>query len=101
MKAEELKTKIVDILTNINPTFFDGVTVKDIKKLLAEHFQISASEKMIIKVMLELTKVEKDDEREGFLCGDGSYLIFADDHDWVDSKMRGLHKYRWFNLGGI
>ena len=101
MKSEDLKAKIVDILTNDNPHFFDGVTVKNIKQLLAEHYQIYASERMIIKVMLELTKFEEDDEREGFLCGDGTYLIFSDDHGWGDSKMRGLHKYAWFNLGGL
>ncbi|NJL64760.1 MAG: hypothetical protein HC903_26800 [Methylacidiphilales bacterium] len=100
MKAEELKTKIVNILTNENPRFFDGVSVKEIKDLLFKNYNISASERIIIKVMLELTKFENEEEY-GFLCGDGTYLIFADDHGYEESKMRGVHKYRWYNLGGI
>ncbi|MEA5595763.1 hypothetical protein [Rivularia sp. UHCC 0363] len=97
MKAEELKNKIVDILKNVNPRFFDGVRVKDIKKLLLEHYDISVSERTIIKVMLELTKCE-DEEKDGFICGDGSTLIFADDHECENFKMRGLHRYGWYNL---
>lgn len=96
MKAEELKNLIINILAE-KPRFFDGVSVKDIKNLLGEHYHISISEKLIIKVMLELTKCENEEE-EGFVCGDGSTLIFADDHGYEESKMRGLHRYGWYNL---
>jgi FKBP-type peptidyl-prolyl cis-trans isomerase (trigger factor) len=98
MKAEELKNKIIDIL-NEKPRLFDHVRVKDIQNLLLEHYDISVSERTIIKAMKSLLgEAEKETGDEGYLCSDGSSLLFADDHEWGDSKMRGLHKYGWYNM---
>lgn len=56
MKAEQLKTLIINIL-NEKPRFFDGVCAKNIKNLLLEHYEISVSERTIIKVMMEIIDV--------------------------------------------
>lgn len=34
----------------------------------------------------------------GYVCGDDSTLTWADEHSNANSKMRGLHKYWWFNI---
>lgn len=35
---------------------------------------------------------------DGYECGDGSTLTWADEHTVAGSKMTGLHKYWWFNI---
>lgn len=55
MKAEELKNLIISIIQE-KPRFFDHVCTKDIKALLLEHYNISVSEKMIIKVMMQVVE---------------------------------------------
>ncbi len=93
MKPEELKNLIISILDE-KPRFFDGVRVKDIQNLLLEHYDTSVTERTIIKAMKSLIdEGVKQTGSEGYLCKDGSSLLFADDHEWADSKMRGLHKY--------
>jgi hypothetical protein len=96
MKTQELEKLIVSILAE-KPRLFDYVRVKDIKRLLTEHCQVTASEKMIVGVMLKLTNCQNP-ETEGFVCGDGSTLIFVDDHGCEGSKLRGIHHYGWYNL---
>jgi hypothetical protein len=97
MKAEELKNQIISILDE-KPRLFDHVRVKDIQNLLKD-YDISASERIIIKVMKQIIEEgQKESGSEGYLCSDGSTLLFADEHDCADSKMRGLHKYAWYNI---
>jgi len=59
VKAEELKTLVINILQE-KPRFFDHVCTKDIKALLLEHYNISVSEKMIIKKLEEIRDILKD-----------------------------------------
>ncbi|BAY14223.1 hypothetical protein [Calothrix sp. NIES-2098] len=98
MKAEELKELIINILQE-KPRFFDHVNTKDVKALLLEHYNISVSEKMVIKVMMEIVKegINKFGG-DGYECGDGSTLTWSDEHEVAGSKMTGLHKYWWFNI---
>lgn len=98
MKSEQLKNLIISILQE-KPRFFDHVCTKDIKALLLEHYNISVSEKMIIKVMMQV--VEEGVSKfggDGYECGDGSTLTWADEHAVAGSKMTGIHKYWWFNI---
>jgi hypothetical protein len=98
MKSEKLKKLIINIL-NEKPRFFDGVCAKDIKNLLLEHYEISVSERAIIKVMMEI--IDEGQSKfggSGYVCGDDSTLTWADEHSNANSKLRGLHKYWWFNI---
>ncbi|MBD2303054.1 hypothetical protein [Nostoc sp. FACHB-190] len=98
MKSEELKTFIINILAE-KPRFFDGVCAQDIKKLLLDNYNISVSEKTIIKAMMEI--IEEGINKfggDGYVCGDNSTLTWSDEHGNANSKMRGLHKYWWFNI---
>lgn len=97
IKRYELQGIIVNLLKNEDPRAFDGVKVKDIKSMMLEKFDVTASDKMIIDIMKELTDFE-DVERDGFVCGDDSVLVLADDHGYEESKLRGIHRYSWFNL---
>jgi hypothetical protein len=94
VKAPDLKELIVKILQD-KPRLFDGVCVKDIKNLLLEHHKINVSERMIIKVMMELTRYAEGDGHE---CGDGSILTWGDEHMVSGSKLHGIHKYWWANM---
>jgi hypothetical protein len=54
---------------------------------------------VIVKVMMEI--IEEGENKlggDGFICGDGSTLTWSDEHGNADSKMKGLHKYWWFNI---
>jgi hypothetical protein len=94
MKATDLKELIVKILQE-KPRLFDGVCVKDIKSLLLEHYKVSVSDRIIIKVMMELTRYAEGDGHE---CGDGSVLVWGDEHMVCGSKLHGIHKYWWANM---
>jgi hypothetical protein len=50
---------------------------------------------MIIKVMMELTRYAEGDDLE---CGDGSVLVWGDEHMVCGSKLHGIHKYWWANM---
>ncbi|KYC41176.1 hypothetical protein WA1_03565 [Scytonema hofmannii PCC 7110] len=75
------------------------VCAQDIKKLLLDHYDISVSERTIVKVMMEI--IEEGQNKfgsDGYVCGDDSTLTWSDEHGNVDSKLKGIHKYWWFNM---
>jgi hypothetical protein len=93
MKAEEVKNLIICILQE-KPRFFDHVNTKEVKALLLEHYNISVSERMVIKVMMQVVEEGKTKFGDyGYVCGDGSTLTWADEHEVAGSKMTGVHKY--------
>ncbi|MCC5640865.1 hypothetical protein LC593_34575 [Nostoc sp. CHAB 5844] len=98
MKAEKLKNLIINILSE-KPRFFDGVCAQDIKSLLSDNYSISVSERIIVKVFMEIVNEGQNKfGGSGYVCGDGSTLTWSDEHGNANSKMRGLHKYWWFNI---